>query len=48
MMAFDRGLRRVTGQRLTHAVQGSWLGSAGHRQRPEGRGEHDQQQKSCN
>jgi hypothetical protein len=48
MMAFDRGLRRVTGHRLTQAVQDSRLGNTGHRQRPEGRREHDQQQKSCN
>jgi hypothetical protein len=42
MMALHRGLRRMTGYRLAHAVHGSGLGSTGHRQRPEGRGEHDQ------
>jgi hypothetical protein len=48
MMALHRRLRRVAGYRLAQAMHGSRLGRTGHRQRPEGRGERDQQQKSCN
>jgi hypothetical protein len=48
VMALHRWLRRVAGYRLAQAMHGSRLRRTGHRQRPEGRGEHDQQQKSCN
>jgi hypothetical protein len=48
VMASHRRLRRVAGYRLAQAMHGPRLGRTGHRQRPEGRGERDQQQKSCN
>ena len=38
---------RMTRHGLAHALHGFRLGTTWHRQRPEGRGEHDQQQKSC-
>ena len=46
VMAVHRRLRRMPRHRLAHAVHGLRQGSTRHRHRPEGRGEHNQQQKS--
>jgi hypothetical protein len=43
VMAWHCGLHRVSGHRLAHAVHGFRLGALGQRQRPVGRGKHDQQ-----